>query len=203
MGMLVFLLGAISNLLGFTSSLILAVFSFRVGQLGDKRAYLFSLGGIFLSFGFLVYGLTFSIEVSAVLRYQASLSFDYFFSYWYITAFLFLSGYLLLAVSYTIHSARIRIPYLVPFFSFFSFLMIERLGILLTFYLFTIVVFNTWQTRQKFIGHSSLGYLFFFIAQVMTSLGISINSQLFYWGIVLRGVGSIPLLFVALRSRSR
>lgn len=201
--MLVFLLGTISNLIGFTASLILGVFSFRVGRLGDKRAYLFSLGGFLLSFGFLVYGVTFSIEVSALLRYQAPLSFEYFHSYWYIAAFLFLFGYLLLAVSYTIHSARTLIPYVAPFFSFLPFLMVEQLGTLLTFYLFIIVTFNTWQSKQKFVGYSSLGYLFFFIAQVITTSGIASSSQLFYWGIVLRGIGSIPLLLVALRSKAR
>lgn len=203
MEMLVFLLGAILNLIGFTSSLILGVFSFRIGRLGDKRAYLFSLGGILLSFGFLVYGLTFTIEVSAMLRYQVTLSFDYFFSYWYFAAFLFLLGYLLLACSYTMHSVKIRIPYLAPLFLGLPFVRIEHLGVLLTVYLLFIVSFNTWRTRQKIIGHSSLGYFFFVIAQILLSVGLSSNLQLFYWGVVFRGIGSVPLLLVALSSGSR
>lgn len=198
--MLPYLLGASSNLVGFTSCAVISYFAIRVGRLGDRRVLLYGFGSFLIAIAFLIYGISLSINLLAILYYHTSLPTDYFISFWKIASLCILFGYGLIGVSYTTLQFWSGMLLAVPALPYtISMLGIETTGIFLSLYLLVLISYTTIKTGKKEGFLSVFGYLLLFLAQCVILWGLLNGSDtLFLWGIALRGVGFIPMLLVAL-----
>lgn len=200
-----YLLGAFSNLVGFTSCTVIAYFAFRVGRLGDRRVFLYGVGSFLIAIAFLIYGISLSINLFAIFYYHALLSTNYFVSFWKIASLCMLLGYGLIGGSYTMHRVWRAMLLALPALPFtISMLGIEATGIFLSFYLLFLISFTTIKTGRKEGFLSVFGYLLLFLAQCLTTWGLLNGTwTLFLWGVALRGIGFIPILLVALTTGGR
>lgn len=200
--MLQLLLGTVSNLIGFTACVVLTYFSFRIGRLGEKRAFLYSVGAFLLSIAFLIYGITFSMGLTALIVYKVRISLHQFFVYWKIVSLLILLGYFLLGLSYFFHTLQRLLLGALILPLVFSMIMIETMNTILAFGLFIVVMYNLAKSKQQKGYFTFFAYCLLLVSQLMIVWGIQHSLQVYYWGIVMRGGGFAPLLLVALKSES-
>lgn len=201
--MLLSIIGMVSNLVGFTSCIVISVSSFRVGRWGNRRALLFFLASVLLGVGLIIYGVFFSMRLMALLLYNVSLSLQSFPHYLHVASLMFFLGYLFTAIAYTMQSFKKKMisATILPLFSMVS---MDGGSILLTFYVFLLTSFNVRKSEGRRGYLSMLAYFLLSIAQVIVSLGLLYEfSTLFLWGTTLRGVAFFPLLIIALRSGNR
>lgn len=199
--MLSLILGTFANMIGFTSCIVIAFFSFRVGRLGDTRTFLFFFGFSFISIGLLIYGISFSVDLITLLQYEMTLPLETFVPYWKFASSLIIVGYVLLSISYSIQSFKrslVSTPFLL---SMFSTSTIESIGSLLTLYLLILVSYSAKKVKSRKVSLTITTYGILFVSQLLIMGGLFTEGYSFFlWGLVLRGMGFLPLLLVALSS---
>ncbi len=198
--MLLGLFGATSNLIGFVSCMMVAFYAFKLARLGTRRAFYLSIGSLIIGIALMIYGISFSFSllVSNLFVRRPPL----LLRLWLLSSLLMLIGYLLLAVSYTVHS--FRNPFALSLLVIPSIMRIATLEIIstvLVLYLLLLIAYNTGKRGGRVSPLTVLSFFLLFTSQLVISLGLFRAFKYFLLGVAMRGVSFLPLLLVALESR--
>lgn len=190
--------GATSNFLGVIACAVISYFSFKLGRLGIKRAFLLTLGCLSISIGLFIYGLTFLSWILGFTGFAKALPKPY----WMYASLLILCGYFLFVFSYTIQTLRSPFqtvtPLLAPLIIMTTF---EGMATILTLYLLLLVAYNTGKRGGRIGPLTVTSFFLFFLAQMIITMGLLLSHlQYFLLGVTIRGFGFLPLLLVTLKS---